>query len=238
MDNVTVSVRSARAWILLEILAFAVLALLSRAALMPIAWRYAGPASLAIVLGVLTLYMRWRGLAWSGFGLRPLPGLRAKLRVVPQALLTFAAFCVAMAIVLFGSEALGFTFMSQIPQGVNDRWGDIHGNWPLLLLWLGIAWLSGGFAEEMFFRGYLVTRLRTLFSDTRAASVAAVVLSAAFFGYGHMYYQGLRGLVTTGAIGIAFGTMYLLLRRNLWPIILVHAVVDSITFIAFFTGAK
>jgi membrane protease YdiL (CAAX protease family) len=68
--------------------------------------------------------------------------------------------------------------------------------------------------------------------------VAAVVLAAAFFGYGHMYYQGLRGLITTMAIGLALGTMFLRLRRNLWPIILVHAVVDSISMTAIFMAWK
>lgn len=230
--------RSERVSILLEIAAFIAIALLSKAALDPIAWRYAGPISLAIVLVALTAYMRWRGLSWREFGLRPLPGLKAKLWVLPQGLLVFAAFSAAVAAVMFGSEALGFTFMSQVPQGVQDRWGDIQGNLPLFLLWLGIAWLSGGLGEELFFRGYLVTRLDTLFAGSRWAPVLAVVMAGIFFGYVHMYYQGVRGLLTAGAIGIAFGAMFLLLKRNLWPIILVHAIVNSINFIALYTGSN
>jgi membrane protease YdiL (CAAX protease family) len=167
-----------------------------------------------------------------------LPGAKAKLWVLPQALLTFGAFCLAVAIVMIGGDVLHLEFMAKIPHGVTDRWGDMHGNLPLYLVWLGIAWISGGLFEEMFFRGYLITRLRTLFSDSRVGSVAAVVLAAAFFGYGHMYYQGLRGLITTMAIGLALGTMFLRLRRNLWPIILVHAVVDSISMTAIFMAWK
>jgi membrane protease YdiL (CAAX protease family) len=229
---------SHRGRILLEVVAFVVLALASRAALMLVAWRFAGPLSLAIVLGALTLYMHWRGLGWRDFGLQPLPGTRAKLRILPQALLVFAAFCAAVGTVMLISKAFGLAFMNEIPKGVADRWGDIHGNWPLFIVWLVIAVLSGGFAEEMFFRGYLVTRLRAFLGEGWIGSVVAVILPAMFFGYGHMYYQGVRGLISTSAIGIAFGTMFLLLRRNLWPVILVHAVVDSIAFTATFLGAK
>lgn len=233
---------SRRAGIAFEIIAFVAFALLSRAALMDVAWRFAGPLSLFCVLVVLTLYMHWRGRSWREFGLVRLAGRKAKLWVLVQALMVFAAFCAAVASVLIAAHVFDLAFMEKIPQGVTDRWGDVHGNLPLLLLWLVIAWLSGGFAEEMFFRGYLVTRLRELFANERAVSIAAsvlaVVLAAAFFGYGHMYYQGLRGLVTAGAIGVAFGTMFLVFKGNLWPVILVHAIVDTIAFIGTYTGAN
>lgn len=79
----------------------------------------------------------------------------------------------------------------------------------------------------MFFRGFLITRLQAAFKGLPWSSVLAVLLPALMFGYGHMYYQGLRGLVVTGAIGLAFGTMFLVFKRNLWPIILWHGIVDS-----------
>ena len=47
-----------------------------------------------------------------------------------------------------------------------------------------------------------------------------------------MYYQGWRGFFMPGAIAIAFGAMFLLLKRNLYPVILVHGIVDSIGFTA------
>lgn len=230
--------RSERARILFEVAGFAAFALLSRAAVMQVTWRFAGPLSLALVLAVLTLYMHWRGLTWREFGLRPLPGLKAKLWVLPQALLVFAAFGVAVAATVFGGQALGLAFMAHEAPGVAERWGDIAGNLPLLLLWVALSWLAGGFAEEMFFRGFLVSRLQDAFGKSWIGSAAAVLLAAAFFGFGHMYYQGLRGLIVTGAIGVAFGSMFLVYRRNLWPIILVHGFVDSIGFIGTYMGWK
>lgn len=86
----------------------------------------------------------------------------------------------------------------------------------------------------MFFRGYLVTRLQTVFADIKFGVVLAVLVPALLFGLGHVYYQGLRGLVITGAIGLAFGTMFLLFKRNLWPVVLWHGIIDTLTFTAIF----
>lgn len=222
----------------LEIIFFVTIALGSKQLLDPYIWRYAGPISLLITLTLLAIYMRRRGMRWSDMGLKPLPGLKRKLMLIPQALLTFAAFMAAVALALFGKEAMGWEFMNEIPNGVEERWGDIRGNLPLYILWMIIAWVSAGFGEEVFFRGFMITRLEAGFAGLKLAPVIAVVLSALLFGFVHMYYQGLRGLVTTGLIGLALGIMFLALKKNLWPIILVHGIVDSIGFTARYLGME
>jgi len=217
-----------------EVLAFVAFALISKRVLDPIIWRYAGPVSLVITIAVLTVYMRSRGVSWADMGLPALHGMRAKLMVIPQTLLTFIAFAAAVATVLLGGEALGLEFMSEDSSGVEDRWGDVVGNLPKYLLWLTIVWTVAALGEEMFFRGFLITRLQVAFKGLPLASVLAVVLPALLFGYGHMYYQGLRGLFITGAIALAFGTMFLLFKRNLWPIVLMHGIIDTMTFTALY----
>jgi hypothetical protein len=221
-----------------ELAVFGALALILRIALDPLFWRYAGPVSLVATLVCLAIYLHRRGEGWSSFGLIPLKGLKAKLMVLPQALLVLALFGVAVAGVLLGGEALGWTFLKEVPAGVEDRWGDVEGSLPMLLLWLGIVWTAAAFGEEMFFRGFLVTRATALFQGLPLAPIFAVLLAALLFGLGHLYYQGLRGLVTTAAIGIAFGAAFLLLKRNLWPIVLVHGVVDTINFLALYSGVE
>jgi CAAX protease family protein len=220
----------------IELVGFVAFALILKRAFDPLFWRYAGPVSLIIVLIVLTGYMRMRRETWAGMGLIALPGARAKLMLIPKTLLAFVGFAIAVATVLLGGEVLGLEFMSEIPEGVEDRWGDIKGNLPLYLLWLAIVWTAAAFGEEMFFRGFIITRLQSVFSGVKFASVIAVILAAAFFGYVHMYYQGMRGFVTTGAIGLAFGATFLLMKRNLYPVILVHGIVDTLTFTALFMG--
>jgi len=220
--------------VLLEVIFFLAFALLSKYLLGQIFWRYAGPVSLLLTLGVLTLYLRSIGVYWSSLGLPPLPGLKAKLMIVPKALLTLVAFAIVVALTTIVGPAMGFDFLSEVPKGVEDRWGHIAGNLPHYLLWLAIVWTAAAFGEEMFFRGYLITRLETVFSAKTAGAIAAVIFAAIIFGYGHYYYQGLRGAIVTGGIGLAFGTMFLLFKRNLWPIILLHGVIDTLTFTAIF----
>ncbi|MEJ6594376.1 CPBP family intramembrane glutamic endopeptidase [Parasphingorhabdus sp.] len=222
-------------WIvLIEILGFIGFALLSKYLMSMMFWRYAGPFSLLLTLTLVTLYMRKIGIDWPALGMRALPGIRAKLMVIPQAMLVFIAFAIVIALTTIGGPAIGLDFMAEIPMGVEERWGDVAGNLPMYLLWLVIVWTAAAFGEEMFFRGYLISRLQTAFSGYRFASILAVVVPAIFFGYGHYYYQGWRGAIVTGGIALAFGTMFLLLKRNLWPIILLHGIIDTLTFTALY----
>jgi len=222
----------------IELAVFGTLALALRIGFDPLFWRFAGPVSLIATLACLAIYLRQRGEGWSSFGLVPLKGVKAKLMVLPQALLVFGLFAAAVAGVLHGSEALGWTFMKTIPEGVEHRWGDVEGNLPIFLLWLGIVWTAAAFGEEMFFRGFLVSRGAALFHGLPFGPAFAVLVAAFLFGLGHFYYQGLRGLVMTAAIGIAFGAAFLLMKRNLWPIVLVHGLIDTINFTALYLGLE
>lgn len=234
-QNIEIETDQPQRWIVLvEILGFVAFALLSKYLMSLVFWRYAGPVSLLLTLALVTVYMRKIGIDWPSLGLRRLPGIRAKLMVIPQAMLVFVAFGAVVALTTIGGPAIGLDFMAEMPKGVEDRWGDVAGNLPMYLLWLAIVWTAAAFGEEMFFRGYLMSRLQTAFSGYRFASVLAVILPAIFFGYGHYYYQGWRGAIVTGGIALAFGTMFLLLKRNLWPVILLHGIVDTLTFTALY----
>ena len=222
-------------WLIIaEVLAFVALALGSRYVMSLFFWRFAGPVSLIFTLGVLTIYLRGRGIGWRDLGLRRLPGLKAKLLVIPQTVLTGIVFSGAVATVLIGGPAIGLDFIGQVPDTVGERFGDMEGNVPLFLLWLVIVWTAAAFGEEMFFRGYLITRLDTAFADIRWGVVLAIILPALLFGYGHYYYQGLSGVIVTGAIGLVLGAMFVLFRRNLWPVIMWHGVIDTLAFTAMF----
>jgi membrane protease YdiL (CAAX protease family) len=225
---------SSKSAVLIEVVGFIGLALISKFLINQLTWSFSGPISLLMTLAILTLYLRSRGLSWADMGLRRLPGIKAKLMVIPQAFLTCLAFVAVVAPVLILANLLGWEFLTETPSGVEDRWGSVRGNWPMYLLWLVIVWTSAAFGEEMFFRGYLITRLQTVFSDMKFGNALAVIAPALLFGCAHVYYQGLRGLVMTGLIGLAFGTMFLLFKRNLWPLILWHGIIDTLTFTAMF----
>lgn len=236
--SVAAGSRDSRLGVGAEVAAFVAFALLSKYLMSLVFWRYAGPVSLLLTLALLSAYMRARGLSWRAMGLVPLPGWRAKLWVLPQAGLALVAFAAAVALTTIAGPALGLDFLKQVPAGVEGRWGDVAGNLPQYLLWLGIVWTAAAFGEEMFFRGYLITRLQQLLAGGWRGAVLAVVIPALIFGYGHFYYQGWRGAVVTAAIGLAFGTMFLVFKRNLWPLILLHGVIDTLTFTAIYMQWK
>jgi membrane protease YdiL (CAAX protease family) len=223
-----------RSAVAIEVTAFVAFALLSKYLMGLFFWRFAGPASLLLTLALLTVYLRARGSGWAAMGLVPLPGWKAKLKVLPQAGLTLVAFAVAVALTTIAGPAIGLEFLTEIPAEVEGRWGDVAGNLPNYLLWLGIVWTAAAFGEEMFFRGYLITRLQLLFRGGWLGAALAVAVSALIFGYGHLYYQGWRGAVVTCGIGLAFGSMFLLFKRSLWPLILLHGIIDTLTFTAIF----
>ncbi|MDG2089690.1 MAG: CPBP family intramembrane metalloprotease [Gammaproteobacteria bacterium] len=219
-----------------ELIAFVALALVSKEIMDPFFGAYAGPASLITTLIILTIYVRRVGQTWSSMGLRSLPNLKAKLMVLPQALAIFVTVLITIVILTKGLEAVGLTFMSEPIEGETERWGDIQGNLQLYLILITLSWVSAGFGEEMFFRGFLITRLKTVLSDIYLSSAISVLLAALLFGYVHYYYQGLAGFVNAGVIGVIFGTYFLLYKRNLWPLVIAHGFINSLGFTSEFMG--
>ncbi len=197
---------------------------------------YAGPISLITTLTVLTIYIRRVGQTWSSMGLRTLPGIKAQLMVLPQAVAIFVTVLISIVALTKGLEAVGITFMSEPIEDETERWGDIQGNLQLYLTLIALSWVSAGFGEEMFFRGFLITRLQTVLSDIYLSSVISVLHAALLFAYVHFYYQGWAGLVNAGVIGVIFGTYFLLYKRNLWPLVIAHGFINSLGFISEFMG--
>jgi membrane protease YdiL (CAAX protease family) len=81
---------------------------------------------------------------------------------------------------------------------------------------------AAGFMEELVFRAYLITRLATLLrSEWRALLVAALVF-ASVHGY-----QGPGGVLYTFLFGLAYGGVYLGVRR-IWPLAVGHALTNLV----------
>jgi membrane protease YdiL (CAAX protease family) len=233
MPNVPQINRGVAAIELTVILAFA---FFSKLALDQVFWKYSGPVSLIIMLVLLYFYMKARGKSWAELGLIKLPNLKSWLLVLPQVLLAIVAIISTGLAVQLGGDALGFWEAGGDQAGVEARFEGLEGSLPQLALWLFFSWVSAGFGEEIFFRGFLITRARALVDGLPLAAFLSVFLPALLFGLAHFYYQGLIGLVTTGAIGLTLGTLFLLYKRNLWPLILAHGLVDTLGFTTMYLG--
>jgi membrane protease YdiL (CAAX protease family) len=85
-------------------------------------------------------------------------------------------------------------------------------------LWWGIS-VTAGVVEELLFRGFLIW----YFAAMLPLAVAALVASISF-GVGHAY-QGVKGVVGTGGVGLLMSALYLL-SGSLWLPMILHAAVD------------
>jgi len=105
--------------------------------------------------------------------------------------------------------------------------GMVRGNPLALAGWLALAWGVGAFCEELFFRGYLLSRLEQVFHSHPLGLAVAVVGQEVVFGCLHLY-NGLFGFMFAATSAVLFAMGYLVAGRNLWPTIVVHGVWNSL----------
>ncbi|MCA9186877.1 MAG: CPBP family intramembrane glutamic endopeptidase [Pirellulaceae bacterium] len=108
-----------------------------------------------------------------------------------------------------------------------EKYNFLQGNLPLTLLALGSVYLISAFAEEVIYRGFLMTRIGEMSARRRWSRPVALVVSSLAFGLIHSDW-GFAGMVQASCMGVALGTSYLIVRRNLWVTILAHAYMDTI----------
>jgi len=198
-------------------------------------WTYAGPISLLASLGVASWRLRKSNETWASLGLkRPQSWSKTLAWTLAALVLTTAAGIFAET---FVNTVAGGTFPQ--PEGSNSgRFADVPGNTILYLYWLAVAWTIGGFTEEMLFRALLITRFERLFSRLPFGLFLAILFPAIIFGQQHYYYQGMSGALATGAIAVVSGCLYLFLKRNLWPLVLSHGLVNTIGLTLIYLGIQ
>ena len=86
--------------------------------------------------------------------------------------------------------------------------------------------ISAGVTEEIKFRGLFIAAGIGLL---HLPVWAAVLVSSALFGFGHRY-QGLRGMIGTGILGLIFAGLYLVSGNLLIPIVL-HICIDLLALV-------
>ena len=182
------------------------------------------------MLVLIALGIRARGVSWSTIGLPfRFPSYRDVGRTFLQSILilvfTIAAF-------VFGSIVMAN--LVGIPEGADmTQYDYLRGNPLFLLLSLVGVYIVSSFGEEVVYRGFLITRLEALFGGARGGVIGAVIVSSIVFGLAH-YQWGAMGVGQTTCMGAALAISFLLTKRNLWPLVLAHAYMDSLLLIQLF----
>ncbi|MGB2964526.1 MAG: CPBP family intramembrane glutamic endopeptidase [Anaerolineales bacterium] len=186
---------------------------------------------LGLILSLVFLWLgsRLRGASWSYFGLtKPKSWFRTIVKALGISLAVLGTVKLVINPIINNLPNAGFQDLS--------RFDYLNGDLPNLIIMLVNIWITAAFLEEFLFRGYLMNRLMDLIGkQTKLAWVLAIVSQAVIFGLIHAY-QSPVGMFKVGLIGLVFGVSYLVVGRNLWPLILAHGLIDSLDMVSHFFG--
>ena len=176
---------------------------------------------------VATWRMRVRKVTWKELGLRKLKSFGKTLGV---SIIILAAVMVSMIAFEIIKDNLPFSIAPDTSsENAPSKFGDLKGNWLLFVSIMPMV-LIESFLEELLDRGFLMNWIERLFSKTSFATIIAVVLQAAIFGFRHSYDFSTRS-ITAGIIGLFMGIAYVKFGRNLWPLIIAHCLLNTISMI-------
>lgn len=171
--------------------------------------------------------MQARGVTWSDLGLRKPDHVG---RMVLTSVLILAGAITSIILFELVKEQLPTALPPDTSSdNATSKFGEMQGNWGHLLLILPLIWLES-MLEELLDRGFLMNWIEKLFSFTSASTVIAVVTQAALFGFRHSNDLSERS-ITVGLIGLVMGIAYVKCGRNLWPLIIAHCILNSISMI-------
>lgn len=187
-----------------------------------------GPIAVIASMIFATYCMSRRGESWRDLGLRWANTRGDYLKGAGMVVLVFLGASLANALLL---AVLPLLLGADAERALPDV--STLGSYVLMM---AIVWTTAAFGEEMVFRGYLMSRFSRFMGDGRGAWVLAAVFQAIFFGLVHSY-QGIGGIITTGFVGLVFGLLYLVARRNLWPMIIGHGLLNTFGITALYLQA-
>ena len=171
--------------------------------------------------------MRSRGISWSDLGLRRPASLKATV-VATLVILGMAIGSILVFEVLKDQFQTGLAPDTSNEIAVN-KFGNLKNNWFLFLSIIPAIWLESCL-EEMLDRGFLMNWIERMFLGGFFATVLAVVLQAMIFGFRHSNDFSERS-ITVGFIGLAMGIGYVVCGRNLWPLMIAHCALNTMSMI-------
>lgn len=203
-----------------DLVAVVAVLVIVKQSLLPFTQLYAGPISTLSAMILATILLRRRGSSWSDLGFR---WPKSWVNTAGLTALSMVAFVVC-------TQAMGLLadhFFEDV--GTGTRFDHIEGNVQAYIVIMVLVWTHGSFFEELLFRAFAITKTSQFLGGGWPADIAALLLSSAFFGYRHAYYQGIHGALVTGAAGFAFGALYLWFgRSNLLPLIFAHGIFNTL----------
>ena len=171
--------------------------------------------------------MKVREVTWQDLGLRK-PDNFGKTIGISALILVAVIFSIITFEII--KDHLPFSIAPDTsPESAVSKFGDLKGNWLHFFLIIPFVWIES-MLEELLDRGFLMNWIERLFSKTSFATVIAVLLQAAIFGFRHSHDLSARS-ISVGIIGLIMGIAYVVSGRNLWPLIIAHGVLNTMSMV-------
>lgn len=176
---------------------------------------------------IATWRMKVRNVSWKDLGLRKPESFKKTLFVTIGILIAIVLSIMAFEMI---KDYLPFSFeQKNYSENSASKFGNLKGNW-LLFFTIMPAVLLESMLEELLDRGFLINWFEKLFSQTTVAIILAVILQALIFGFRHSYDLSDRS-IRVGLIGLIMGIAYVKFGRNLWPLIIAHCVLNTMSMV-------
>jgi membrane protease YdiL (CAAX protease family) len=180
---------------------------------------------------IVTVILKIRGSGWRQIGMARPQSWKRTILLGIGVLLALLVMNIALQVIALNLPGAEVQPIDQ------SRFNLLNGNLVLFLLFVGAAWTTIAFGEEMFYRAFLITQLGDVLPGSRLGTALVLLFSSTIFGLVH-WVEGPLGVINTFAMGLILGAVYLRSGRNLWITIIAHGLANSIRFLFLFLGAS
>ncbi len=171
--------------------------------------------------------MKARRVSWADLGLSAPKSYKVAL-IATASILGLAVILIILFEVMKDQLAPGLAPDTSNESAVS-KFGDLHGNWILFLTIIPFIWLES-LLEEVLDRGFMMNWIERTLPSGLFATIFAVIAQAAIFGFRHSHDLSERS-ITVGLIGLAMGVGYVVFGRNLWPLIIAHCILNTLSML-------
>lgn len=176
---------------------------------------------------VATWMMKRRGVTWKNLGLvRP----KSIKKTLLSSVIIFITIIATFLIFNIIQDTFSITKeSSEAAQGTNTGHSLRNGDYGYVFSVIIFVWLQSAL-EELLERGFLITWVEGMFSNVKFKTAIAIIVQACIWGFRHSYDISERS-ISVMLIGIIMGIAYVKLDRNLWPVIIAHCAMNTLSLI-------
>lgn len=177
---------------------------------------------------IIANYIEYKGKPFTALGFQ-----RDKFNV--KNILVYAP-SVALALFVFYVFALVplITKLTGVPIDYSSFY-ELEGNLSYFLFFLLLVWATAGFGEEIIFRGYFMRQFVKFFGESKISIALNIIIVTGFFGFMHSG-QGITGQLVTWIVGALIALIFYLRKYDLWFVIAVHGLFNTLALTCFYFG--